>query len=90
MITMTVAKYVGSRQCDIPIPQRYPEADGGTIIPFAIATILFIIRMATKAMHLGGGWGPDDYTLTVAYVRRLDLVFDVANMGRRWRLLSSR
>lgn len=85
-----VAKYVGSRQCDIPITQRYPEADAGTIIPFAIATILFIIRMATKTMHLGGGWGPDDYTLTIAYVRRLDLVTDVANLDRRWQLLSSR
>ncbi|KAL4770047.1 hypothetical protein BDW60DRAFT_218378 [Aspergillus nidulans var. acristatus] len=62
-----VAKYVGSRECDIPISQRYPQADPGTIIPFAIATILFVIRMVTKAMHLGGGWGSDDYTLTVAY-----------------------
>lgn len=87
---MAVAKYVGSRQCDIPIPQRYSEADAGTIIPFAIATILFVIRMATKAMHLGGGWGPDDYTLTAAYVRGLDLIFGVANMDRRWQLLSSR
>jgi hypothetical protein len=67
--TRIVAKYVGSRQCDIPISQRYPQADPGTIIPFAIATILFVIRMVTKAMHLGGGWGSDDYTLMVAYVR---------------------
>ncbi|KAL4746338.1 hypothetical protein BDW72DRAFT_197784 [Aspergillus terricola var. indicus] len=71
-----LAKYVVSRQCDIPISQRYPRADPGTIIPFAIATILFIIRMATKAMHLGGGWGSDDYTLTVAYLLGI-VVFSV-------------
>ncbi|CBF78469.1 hypothetical protein AN7395.2 [Aspergillus nidulans FGSC A4] len=55
---------------------RYPQADPGTIIPFAIATILFVIRMVTKAMHLGGGWGSDDYTLMVAYALGI-VVFSV-------------
>ncbi|KAL4813305.1 hypothetical protein BDW67DRAFT_178028 [Aspergillus spinulosporus] len=71
-----LAKYVGSRQCDIPISQRYPQADPGTIIPFSIASIPFVIRMVTKAMHLGGGWGSDDYTLTVAYALGI-VVFSV-------------
>ncbi|EYE94543.1 CFEM domain-containing protein [Aspergillus ruber CBS 135680] len=61
------AKYIVSRQCDLPMPQRYPEADPATIIPFVIATILFAIRMVAKSLRLGGGWGPDDYTIIAAY-----------------------
>lgn len=63
-----VAKYVESRQCGLPIIQRYPEADAGTIIPFSISTILFVVRMTAKTMRLGGGWGADDYTIIGAYV----------------------
>ncbi|KAL4893256.1 hypothetical protein BDV59DRAFT_201845 [Aspergillus ambiguus] len=62
-----LAKYVNSRSCGVPITQRYPEADAGTIIPFSIATILFILRMGAKIMRLGGGWGSDDYTIIAAY-----------------------
>ncbi|OJJ82200.1 uncharacterized protein ASPGLDRAFT_59727 [Aspergillus glaucus CBS 516.65] len=61
------AKYIISRQCDLPIPQKYPEADPATIIPFILATILFAIRMTAKFLQLGGGWGPDDYTIIIAY-----------------------
>lgn len=68
--THLAAKYIISRQCDLPIPQQYPEADPATIIPFILATILFAIRMTAKVLQLGGGWGPDDYTLIVAYVRK--------------------
>jgi hypothetical protein len=63
-----VAKYVESRQCGLPIIQRYPEADAATIIPFSISTILFVVRMTAKTMRLGGGWGADDYTIIGAYV----------------------
>ncbi|KAI9369169.1 hypothetical protein BJX61DRAFT_549774 [Aspergillus egyptiacus] len=62
-----LAKYVDSRECGLPITQRYPEADGGTIFPFAVATILFALRIAAKSLQLGGGWGADDYTITIAY-----------------------
>lgn len=66
---LLAAKYIVSRQCGLPIPQRYPEADPATIIPFVIATILFVVRMVAKFLRLGGGWGPDDYTIITAYVR---------------------
>jgi hypothetical protein len=36
--------------------------------PLSIATILFLLRIAAKILHLGGGWGSDDYTIIVAYV----------------------
>ncbi|KAJ5204011.1 uncharacterized protein N7498_004890 [Penicillium cinerascens] len=61
------AQYLNSRECDIPIVQRYPAADPGTLIPFIVASILFTIRMAAKSKHLGCGWGADDYTIIVAY-----------------------
>ncbi|BCR90981.1 CFEM domain-containing protein [Aspergillus chevalieri] len=60
-------KYIISRKCDLPIPREYPEADPATIIPFILATILFVIRMTAKFLRLGGGWGPDDYTIIIAY-----------------------
>lgn len=69
ILMVLAAKYIVSRQCDLPMPQRYPEADPATIIPFVIATILFAIRMVAKSLRLGGGWGPDDYTIIAAYVR---------------------
>ncbi|KAL1848064.1 hypothetical protein Plec18170_008239 [Paecilomyces lecythidis] len=65
---MCSAKYVESRQCNIPVRRRYPVADAGTIVPFILATILVIIRVAAKSMRLGGGWGPDDFTIVAAYV----------------------
>ena len=42
--------------------------DGGTLAPFILASLLFVLRMAAKAVRLGGGWGPDDFTLITAYV----------------------
>lgn len=89
----SAAKYIASRQCDIPIPHRYPEADPGTIIPFALATILFVIRMIAKSLRLGGGWGPDDFTIMVAYVRAswcAGLRLALTVYARCWRLLHSR
>lgn len=37
-------------------------------MPFVLATLLFVIRVAAKTMGLGGGWGGDDFTLIVSYV----------------------
>lgn len=37
-------------------------------MPFVLATILFVARMAAKTWGLGGGWGGDDYSLIVAYI----------------------
>ncbi|KAJ9385535.1 hypothetical protein DTO063F5_4128 [Paecilomyces variotii] len=63
------AKFVESRQCNTPIRRRYAVADAGTIIPFVFATVLVMIRIAAKSMRLGGGWGPDDFTIVASYVR---------------------
>lgn len=42
--------------------------EGGTLAPFILASLLFLLRMVAKAMRLGGGWGADDFTLIAAYV----------------------
>ncbi|KAK2754371.1 hypothetical protein FQN54_007015 [Arachnomyces sp. PD_36] len=61
------AKRLGSRECNFPFVKRYSEADAGTIIPFIIASLVFLARMAARCARLGGAWGPDDYTIIVAY-----------------------
>ncbi|KAB8276930.1 hypothetical protein BDV30DRAFT_223916 [Aspergillus minisclerotigenes] len=38
-----------------------------TLLPLIFSTLLFANRIAAKFMGLGGGWGPDDYTIIVAY-----------------------
>ena len=68
---LSAAKFVESRQCNIPIRRRYAVADAGTIIPFIFATVLVMIRIAAKSMRLGGGWGPDDFTIVASYVRSI-------------------
>lgn len=88
--TYLAAKYIISRQCDLPIPQLYPEADPATIVPFILATILFAIRMTAKFLQLGGGWGPDDYTVIIAYVKIPFLVYRIvsyADLFRDWQSL---
>ena len=62
------AQYLDGRTCDVPIAPRYAQTDPGTIVPFVLATILFVVRMAAKSWGLGGGWGGDDYSLIGAYV----------------------
>lgn len=52
---------------------RFAENDPGTIVPFVLATILFLVRIVAKTMGLGGGWGGDDYTLIVSYVCALSI-----------------
>ncbi|EFE36876.1 uncharacterized protein ARB_04403 [Trichophyton benhamiae CBS 112371] len=66
-----VAKHLSSQACGIITKPRYTEVDAGTLIPFLFASFFFSVRIASKAMHLGGGWGADDYTISVAYDRVL-------------------
>ena len=63
-----MAKRISSRQCGVPLHKGHPEVEGATLVPLILAGILFAIRMAAKIMGLGGGWGPDDYTIIVAEV----------------------
>lgn len=43
------------------------------MVPFILATVFFLNRIIIKFMHLGGAWGPDDYTVIVAYVGKMRL-----------------
>lgn len=45
--------------------------------------------MTAKSLKLGGGWGPDDYTIIIAYVRMLYVyrVVSHADLPRDWQLL---
>ncbi|GBF64615.1 hypothetical protein TMEN_7331 [Trichophyton mentagrophytes] len=63
-----MAKHLSSQACGIITKPRYAEVDAGTLIPFLFASFFFSVRIVSKAMHLGGGWGADDYTISVAYI----------------------
>ncbi|KAF9894850.1 hypothetical protein FE257_004471 [Aspergillus nanangensis] len=63
-----VAKRASSRQCHVPYHKGHPEVEAATLVPLILATLLFLIRMTAKAIGLGGGWGPDDYTIIVAEI----------------------
>lgn len=78
---IAVAKRLRLHQCGVPPRDGYPVADPGTIAPLVLATLLFAIRMAAKFMGLGGGWGPDDYTIIVSWVRTV-------YYGEYWNLLT--
>lgn len=43
--------------------------EAATIVPLVISTLLFLNRILAKIMGLGGGWGADDVTITMAWVR---------------------
>ncbi|GMG04296.1 unnamed protein product [Aspergillus oryzae] len=60
---------LSNRQCGIAPHKGRPEVDSATLVPLIFSTLLFANRIAAKFMGLGGGWGPDDYTIIVAYVR---------------------
>ncbi|PLB38578.1 CFEM domain-containing protein [Aspergillus candidus] len=62
------AKRVSSHQCGVPPHKGHPEVEGATLVPLILAGILFVVRIAAKIMGLGGGWGPDDYTIIVAEI----------------------
>ena len=68
---LAVTTRLSNRQCGIPPHKGRPELDSATLVPLIFSTLLFANRIAAKFMGLGGGWGPDDYTIIVAYVRLL-------------------
>ncbi|PYH95634.1 integral membrane protein [Aspergillus ellipticus CBS 707.79] len=55
-------------ECNIKMRSPRPTVDPSTIVPLVLATIFFFIRIAAKVGKLAGGWGPDDYTITIAWV----------------------
>ncbi|OJI83486.1 hypothetical protein ASPFODRAFT_60957 [Aspergillus luchuensis CBS 106.47] len=56
-----------SRQCGIPVHKGRPAVEAATIVPLVISTLLFLNRILAKIMGLGGGWGADDVTITIAW-----------------------
>ncbi|RAK91728.1 hypothetical protein BO79DRAFT_278199 [Aspergillus costaricaensis CBS 115574] len=55
------------RQCGIPVHKGRPAVEAATIVPLVISTLLFLNRILAKIMGLGGGWGADDVTITIAW-----------------------
>ncbi|KAF7595557.1 hypothetical protein BBP40_005592 [Aspergillus hancockii] len=45
-----------------------PLVEGATLAPLILATLFFTIRIATKSLSLGGGWGLDDLTIIISYI----------------------
>lgn len=68
-LTVSVAKRLGDRACNVPVHQGRPEVEAATLVPLILASVFFFNRMAAKSMGLAGGWGSDDYTIIGAYVR---------------------
>ncbi|GLB12106.1 hypothetical protein AtubIFM57258_009384 [Aspergillus tubingensis] len=62
-----LTKRLDSRQCGIPVHKGRPAVEAATIVPLVISTLLFLNRILAKIMGLGGGWGADDVTITIAW-----------------------
>ncbi|KAE8148881.1 hypothetical protein BDV25DRAFT_141368 [Aspergillus avenaceus] len=62
-----LTKRLNNRQCGIPVHKGRPAAEAATIVPLVISTVLFFNRILAKIMGLGGGWGADDVTITLAW-----------------------
>jgi hypothetical protein len=45
--------------------------DGATLVPLILATFFFVARIIAKGGGLAGGWGWDDYTIIISFVRTI-------------------
>ena len=43
--------------------------EGATLVPLILATFFFVARIMAKSGGLAGGWGWDDYTIIISFVR---------------------
>ena len=43
--------------------------EGSTLVPLILATFFFVARIMAKSGGLAGGWGWDDYTIIISFVR---------------------
>ncbi|KAE8377592.1 hypothetical protein BDV26DRAFT_304881 [Aspergillus bertholletiae] len=64
-----ITQRLTEKSCDIKPRQGPPLVEGATLAPLILATIFFTIRIAAKSCNLGGGWGLDDVTIIISYVR---------------------
>lgn len=67
-LTSPVTKRLRAQECGFSEHKGRPAVEAATLVPLIITSILFICRLVAKILHLGGGWGWDDTTITVAYV----------------------
>ncbi|BCR93021.1 CFEM domain-containing protein [Aspergillus luchuensis] len=63
-----ITRHMYELECDQPIKKGPPLVDPSTLAPAILATIFFFIRIAAKVANLAGGWGLDDYTVTIAWI----------------------
>lgn len=81
---LAVTTRLNNRQCGIAPHKGRPELDSATLIPLIFSTLLFANRIAAKFMGLGGGWGSDDYTIIVAYVRLIIALMQVRTFAKTY------
>ncbi|RAL03302.1 CFEM domain-containing protein [Aspergillus ibericus CBS 121593] len=63
-----ITRHLYELECGLPIKKGPLLVDPATLAPAILATIFFFIRIAAKLGNLAGGWGPDDYTVTAAFI----------------------
>lgn len=69
VLTVSATRRLYEQECDIT-PLKGPSVvEGSTLVPLVLATFFFVARMIAKSGGLAGGWGWDDYTIIVAFVR---------------------
>ncbi|KAA8649903.1 hypothetical protein EYZ11_001179 [Aspergillus tanneri] len=62
-----VTKRLRADECGFPEHRGRPAVEAATLVPLILASLVFVCRVVSKIIHLGGGWGWDDSTITVAY-----------------------
>lgn len=79
-LTMAVTKRLIEESCGIEPRKGPPLIEGEVLATVILAALFFTIRIVTKAFNLGGGWGADDFTIIISYVREPRLLY--SNCGR--------
>ncbi|KAH8434885.1 CFEM domain-containing protein [Aspergillus melleus] len=68
-----VTKRLRAQECGFSEHKGRPAIDPATLVPLILSSLLFICRIFAKIIHLGGGWGWDDTTITISYALALEL-----------------
>ncbi|PWY82020.1 integral membrane protein [Aspergillus heteromorphus CBS 117.55] len=75
-----ITKHAFELFCDLHIKPAPLVVDPATLVPLILASIFFFIRLAAKVGKLAGGWGPDDTTISIAWVLGLAVYIVNAHM----------
>lgn len=69
VLTVSATRRLYEQKCDIT-PLKGPSVvEGATLVPLILATFFFVARIMAKSGGLAGGWGWDDYTIIISFVR---------------------